>query len=41
MIAKDIPQDYIIIGACNDECYMNLSLKSKKFFSDMGSKLIH
>lgn len=39
-IMKDIPENYIIVAACSDECISNLSQKGKQWFSNLGSKQI-
>lgn len=35
-----IPDQYIIVAACKDECTTNLSNEVKYWFSEMGSKMI-
>lgn len=39
-ISKAIPEGHIVAAACRDECATNLSMRSKFWFSDMGSKEI-
>ena len=39
-IKSKIPQNFIIIAACMDECVNKLSLAGKQWFADMGSKEI-
>ena len=40
-IEKGVPDGYIIIAACKDDCTTNLSDYAKNWFSSMGSTLIH
>ena len=35
-----IPEEYIVIAACKDECATNLSEAGRQWFEDMGSKVI-
>ena len=39
-IKRTIPEGYIVIGACKDDCVTALSEEGKKWFENMGSKLI-
>ena len=39
-IKRTIPEGYIVIAACKDDCVTELSEEGKKWFEDMGSKLI-
>lgn len=39
-IEDDLPEQYIIVAACKDECTTKLSEKGRQWFSDMGSKEI-
>lgn len=34
----DIPDGYIIVAACKDDCVSKLTDKGKEFFAKMGSK---
>ena len=36
-----IPPGHIVVAACKDEFVKNLSKRGKRFFFEMGSKLIH
>ena len=35
---ETIPDGYIVVAACKDECSVQLSLKAKLWFAEMGSK---
>lgn len=39
-IAHDIPDDYIIVAACKDDCANRLSYNVQTFFGQMGSQEI-
>ena len=39
-IGKYIPKGHIIVAACKDECYTNLSHNAQRWFANMGSKEI-
>ena len=39
-IDQGIPDNSIVVAACNDECVTNLSLAVKKWFESMGSSEI-
>lgn len=38
---SNIPKDFIVIGACMDECVSNLSQEAKTWFGKLGSLEIH
>ena len=40
MIDNGIPEGYIVIAACKDECVTKMSIKTKLWFGSMGSSLI-
>ena len=40
LITHDIPDGYIIVAACSDECTSNLSYDFKSWFENIGSKEI-
>lgn len=39
-VAKGVPDGYIVVAACKDECTRNLSTDAKSWFAKMGSKEI-
>ena len=39
-VFQDVPENSIVVAACQDECSTKLSWNSKKWFSDMGSQEI-
>ena len=39
-ITSDIPEGYIVVASCKDDCVTNLSHYSKLWFESMGSKEI-
>ena len=40
-IATGVPDGHIVVAACKDECFTNISESAKKWFTDMGSKEIN
>ena len=40
-IINEIPDNYIVVAACKDDCTEQLSDMAKQWFVDMGSKLIN
>ena len=37
---KSVPDGYIVIAACKDECSTNMSVHARILFTDMGSQEI-
>lgn len=37
----DIPENFIVVAACKDDCVKHLTEKGRQFFVDLGSKLIN
>ena len=39
-VSTGVPEGYIVVAACNDDCVTQMSHKGKIFFANMGSKSI-